>query len=136
MHDEELGIPGHASHSDAIKRFQRFLRTHGYSFEAEGDMTRIHIDGALVELTEEPARGYVLMITIPLPRGGEPEAEIYRPLRALAFFVSNLGASVSYELDTGIPDYPLLRAKVFFTDLETLLNALYDVLEKYVEDTD
>jgi len=134
MHDEGWdvgeGIPGHASFSEPLKRLQVFLRDNGFVFEAEGDVTRIHVEGAIVEVRDEPGVGLAILASLPLPYGGG-DAEYYaEAARVFTSILAMLGRPVSYEVDASLGEYPMLRARVLFGDVEELVESLVNALSR------
>ncbi|MCX8196226.1 MAG: hypothetical protein N3F67_04030 [Acidilobaceae archaeon] len=129
MHgDHEVGIPGHASHKRQLLRLQRALKELGFSFEAEGDVTRIHVNGALVEVRDEPGIGLALLLNASLPYRCSKDCD--SSLAAFASVLSYLSREVEYELDQSIPEYPMLRARVIFGSVEELVESLISALER------
>jgi hypothetical protein len=123
----EEGIPGHASSEEWAWRLQRRLRELGVSFEAEGSATRITLPGGAIVEVVEAGEGYGLAATIPLPGGGDPEAAdaAWEALRLMA----SLGVELSYELDTSLPGYPMLRVTAAFRDPHALSEKLLSALQ-------
>ncbi len=126
----EEGIPGHGSVGGPLRVLQRFLRDNGFSFEAEGDVTRIHVDGALVEVRDEPGVGLAILASLPLPYG--PSDAGFHARAALVFtsVVAMLGRPVIYDVDSSLEGYPILRARIVFEDVEDLVSSLIRVLSE------
>lgn len=129
--DFEEGIPGHASTREQLKMLQRFLRDKGFIFEAEGDVTRIHLDGAIIEVRDEPGLGLVILASLPLPYGGGDVSYYVEAARAYTFILSSLGRPVSYDVDSSLEEYPMLRARVTFSDVEHLVSSLMRALIEF-----
>ena len=135
MHgDEELGIPGHASHREYVREFQRTLLMLGLRYEAEGDTTRIHLDSLVVEVKDLPGGGVVIEGIIPLPPAtGEDPSYYTSAFEKATRLLQEMGEGlkVSYTLDEAAPGYPVLRATVnvgglaeAYTLLEAALRAM------------
>lgn len=132
MHDAP-GIPGHASHNRHLLRLQRALKELGYSYEAEGDVTRVHVEGALVEVRDEPGIGLALLLTAALPYSCREDCA--SSIVPFSFLLSSMGREVEYELDKSIPGYPMLRARVVFENTESLVETLIKSLDEFRKKT-
>ncbi|MEB3780142.1 MAG: hypothetical protein GSR85_07925 [Desulfurococcales archaeon] len=130
---DELGIPGHAGHSSAAKLLQSALKDLGVRFEAEGDMTRIMLDGAVIEVRDEPGGGYIVLATLSLPAeaGEDPGEYIEAFSRVLGVFM-RLRGRIRYELDSSLQDYPMLRIYVIYDDLYQLAEDLVEAVRAVV----
>ncbi len=130
---DELGIPGHAGHSSAAKLLQSALKDLGVRFEAEGDMTRIMLDGAVIEVRDEPGGGYIVLATLSLPAeaGEDPGEYIGAFSRVLSVFM-RLRGRIRYELDSSLQDYPMLRIYVIYDDLYQLAEDLVEAVRTVV----
>jgi hypothetical protein len=126
----EEGIPGHGSVGGPLRVLQRFLRDNGFSFEAEGDVTRVHVGGALVEVRDEPGIGLAILASLPLPYGSSDVSFHVRASIAFSSIVAMLGRPVSYEVDSSIEGYPILRARIVFNDVEDLVSSLMRALSE------
>jgi len=129
--DLEHGIPGHASKKEWANRLQRWLREHGFSFEAEGEAVRIHLPGgAYVEITEaqDGGEGFEVAITVPLAGTGEEAEEAAKAFQEAMTVAKGLGGELRYELDTSIPEYPSLKVARAFTDPEEMATRLMEAL--------
>ncbi|MEB3774860.1 MAG: hypothetical protein GSR86_08045 [Desulfurococcales archaeon] len=133
MHgDEELGIPGHASHREEVRELQRLLSMLGVRYEAEGDVTRIHIDGLVVEVKDEPGRGVIIEEIIPLPGASGEDPEYYiQAFKAGMEIIAGAGEgfTVSYSVDEAAPGYPVLRATLNVGGLDDAYRLLRSILE-------
>ncbi len=127
---DEAGIPGHAGHTSAAKLLQSALKNLGIRFEAEGDMTRIMLDGAIVEVRDEPGGGFIVLATLPLP--AEPSDDIQSYKEALSIVLDlfmKLKGRIRYEIDSSLQDYPMLRMYIIYDDLYQLAEDLVEALE-------
>ena len=131
--DWEEGIPGHASFVGPLRVLQRFLRDGGFQFEAEGDVTRIHLHGAIIEVSDEPGVGLVVSASLPLPYGGGDVRYFAEAAQAFSSILVLLGRPVSYYVDSSLEEYPILRARVIFEDVESLVSSLVNALSKLKE---
>ncbi|MCE4603232.1 MAG: hypothetical protein F7C08_03095 [Desulfurococcales archaeon] len=130
MHGEdELGISGHASHVEQVREFQRTLSMLGLRYEAEGDTTRIHMDGLLVEVKDLPGGGVVIEAMLPLPASTGDDPGFYSSSAERLFKLMREmgeGLGVEYSIDEAAPGYPVLRATIRVGGLEeayTLLDS-------------
>lgn len=128
--DWEEGIPGHASHEEPLRVLQRFLRDEGFQFEAEGDVTRIHLHGAIIEVSDEPGVGLVVSASLPLPYGGGDAKYFAEAAKAFSSILALLGRPVDYYVDSSLEEYPILRARVIFEDVESLVSSLVSALSE------
>jgi len=126
--DEEHGIPGHAGKSGPAAMLQRALVELGVSFEAEGETTRIHLEGAIIEVKDDPELGRITQVSVPLPSPGEEPDVTAPPLEVLAVVMSFLRGRVKYVAEEAAPGYYTLHAMVPYRDpyqqAEDLLYAL------------
>lgn len=132
MGEEPTGIPGHVSGKEAARWFQKLVRDLGCRFEAEGDVTRIHLESSIVEVKDDPERGVILEATIQLPPSTGEDPRFYADGAGLALeLVSRLspGREVSYSLDESIPGYPFLRLVVGYDSLGEAYNDLARALK-------
>ncbi|BAN89758.1 hypothetical protein [Aeropyrum camini] len=125
----EEGIPGHAGRG-VPGAFQRRLSEMGCQFEAEGDVTRIHLAGGVVEVKDEPGVGPIVEASIPLPVDPSTVGESLEGMRALLGLMTMLGRPLSYQLDDSLPQFPILRVKAVFETLEDAYEALAGALER------
>ncbi|MEN2999252.1 MAG: hypothetical protein ABDH61_01565 [Acidilobaceae archaeon] len=132
MHDAP-GIPGHASHNRHLLRLQRALKELGYSYEAEGDVTRIHLEGSLVEVRDEPGIGLALLLTAALPYKCEDDCA--SSVVSFSTLLSMMKKEAEYELDRSIPGYPMLRARVVFENVGDLVETLIKSLDEFRKKT-
>lgn len=91
---------------------QERLRELGASFEAEGEATRIHIGGVVVEVKRDPELGDILQVQLFLPVPGDDVGEYVRDFRIASRIITGLGGVVSYVAEEAAPGYPVLRAIV------------------------
>ena len=134
--EESHGVPGHVSATRVVRWFQELLRNLGCRFEAEGDVTRIHLESSLVEVKDEPGRGVIIEASIQLPSSTGEESDFYiNGIRLVLGIFSSLspGRSVSYSLDDSIPGYPFLRVVVGYNDLNEAYTDLARALERLRE---
>ncbi len=125
-------VPGHVSWRRPVESFQKSLKELGVSFEAEGDVTRIHVDGVVIEVSWDSGIG-VIQATLPLPCDGGDADYYVRAFKAFAFILASLnGVSFEYDLDLSIPGYPMLRARSSFSSFEVLASFLVKVLGSYL----
>ncbi|BAA79354.2 hypothetical protein APE_0399.1 [Aeropyrum pernix K1] len=131
LHGEpgEEGIPGHAGRG-VSGAFQRRLSEMGCQFEAEGDVTRIHVAGGLVEVKDEPGVGPIVEASIPLPVDPSTVGESLEGMKALLGLMTMLGRPLSYQLDDSLPGFPILRVKAVFETLEDAYSSLTAALER------
>ncbi len=129
MDEEPAGIPGHAGKSEWSKRLQEWLRDCGFRYEAEGEATRIMVDGVLVQVAEGEGEGYSVIVSAPLPSHGGSEAEAADACAALRLAARIAGEeSIKYEIDDSLPSYPMLYIIIGFSDPWSLAQALVDAL--------
>lgn len=132
MHgEEEMGISGHASHVEPVREFQRTLSMLGLRYEAEGDTTRIHLDGIVVEVKDLPGEGVAIEAIVPLPSGTGEEPGFYaESLGTLLRLLKEMGPGlgVEYSVDEAAPGYPVLRATIRVGGLEEAYRLLDSTL--------
>ena len=127
---EELGIPGHAAHGGFARKLQSFLKAEGFRYEAEGDVTRIHLNGLILEVKDEPGRGVILMASLSLPtEAGQAALEAIAGFQKLFRVLGTLSGEIEYELDKSLPGYPMLRVVVAYANVESLVNDLIEALK-------
>lgn len=132
-HEEEIGIPGHAGKGVAAE-LQRSLKNLGCRFEAEGDMVRLHIRDAVIELKDEPGRGAMIEAQVPLleesPLRGEELKEALDSIsKVLAIALKAArGLNVEYEIDTSLPGYPMLRVRFYPEDYRAAADRLLEAI--------
>ena len=134
--EEPHGVPGHVSGTRVVRWFQELLKNLGCRFEAEGDVTRIHLESSLIEVKDEPGRGVIVEASLQLPPSTGEELDFYvNGIRLALGILSSLspGRSVSYSLDDSIPDYPFLRAIVSYNDLNEAYTDLARALDQLRE---
>jgi hypothetical protein len=131
LEEEHHGIPGHAAAGGPSERLQKFLASRGASFEAEGDTTRIHFNGWILEVRDEPGGGFSAIITLGLPEES-PSKEAARAACEAFSLAMAIGGRARYELDESLPGYPMLRIVVSRSDLSGLVDDLLRVLERYL----
>jgi len=126
--EDEHGIPGHAGKTGPARLLQQAILALGYSFEAEGDTTRIHVDGVIVEVKDDPDLGRITQVSAPLPAPGDDPGEASKPLAVLGFIVAMLRGEARYVAEEAGPGYYTLHAMIPYGDpyeqAEDLLNAL------------
>lgn len=110
--DEEHGIPGHAGKSAAARLLQARLRELGVSFEAEGDTTRVHIAGLIVEAKDDPEEGLIVQVQAPLPGEGDDPEEAAGTLAAFARAVLTAGGRPRYTVEELMEGYASIVAVI------------------------
>ena len=131
MHGEdELGIPGHASHKDEIKRVQELAGELGLSYEAEGDMTRIALGDLLIEVRDEPGGEGVIQVMAVMPEPGSAHdvlcsmARVIDAVRGYERF--------EYSLEP-IAGYSTLSFTAYYTDIFEAYRNIEPVLRVLAE---
>jgi len=109
---DEHGIPGHAAKSAAARLLQERLRQLGVSFEAEGDTTRVHVSGVIVEAKDDPELGLVVQVQAPLPRPGDDPGDAAAALAAFARAVAVAPGEARYAVEEPVPGYPSIVAVI------------------------
>ncbi len=131
MGEEAHGdIPGHAALEGPARRLQKFLASRGASFEAEGATTRVHFEGWILEVRDEPGGGFSAVVTINVS-GTSPSEEARRALCEAATVALSIRGEVRYEIDESLPGYPMLRIVVVQESFEQLIEDVIRVLDKY-----
>lgn len=123
------GIPGHAGKGVSLV-FQKKLAEMSCRFEAEGDITRIHVSGAIVEVKDEPGQGPVVEASLQLASDSLGVGETIEGFKHALLLLSQLGRPMEYDLDKGIPGFYILRILVRFEGLEDAYDALIQALER------
>ncbi len=132
-HEEEVGIPGHAGKGIAAE-LQKSLKNLGCRFEAEGDMVRLHVGDAVIELKDEPGRGAMIETQIPLLdespfRVDELKEALDSISRALLITLKAArGLKVEYEVDNSLPGYPMLRVRFYPEDYRAAADRLLEAV--------
>ncbi len=127
--EEPVGVPGHGSKEGPAKMLQEELRRLGISYEAEGETTRIHIHGAIVEAKDDPDRGYIVQVQTPLPTPGEDPGSMVEAYRVLATVVSGSSRDPEYGVEEPVPGYPsLVTVMAYGGDLDGLVRELLSAL--------
>ncbi|MEB3859614.1 MAG: hypothetical protein LRS43_00220 [Desulfurococcales archaeon] len=124
-------MPGHAAPGGPSKRLQKFLASRGASFEAEGDTTRVHFNGWILEVRDEPGGGFSAIITLSLADEG-PSRDTARAACEAFSLAMALKGGIRYEVDESLPGYPMLRIIVSRHSLDMLVEDLMRALEKYL----
>ena len=128
--DDELGIPGHASHRGEIKRIQELAGELGLSYEAEGDMTRIALGDLLVEVRDEPGGEGVIQVMAVMPEPGSahgvlcPMARVIDAIRGYERY--------EYSLES-IAGYSTLSFTAYYTDIFEAYRNIEPVLRVLAE---
>ncbi len=123
--------------SEWAKELTGWLRQRGFSFEAEGEAIRVHLDnGIIVEVVESrKGRGYDVVVTVPLP-GNSDEALDEASQKAIVDAYKILGGlsvdEIRYEVDDSMPEYPSLRVyAVGFSDPTYMAKKLVETLSEF-----
>jgi hypothetical protein len=92
-----------------VKRLASKLKELGVEHEYEGEALRLHIGELVVEVTTHPEGGYMVSMQVPLPgsSGDQPDHYVNAFANAVRLFL-RLSGSPEYQLDTSLPDYPML----------------------------
>lgn len=130
--EEEHGIPGHAGKTGPARLLQHALKELGVSFEAEGETTRIHLAGTIIEVKEDPDLGRITQVSAPLPAPGDDPEDATKPLRVLAVLVTFLRGEPRYVAEEAAPGYYTLHAMIPYQDpyqqAEDLLEAVRRII--------
>ena len=124
-------IPGHAASEGPAHKLQKFLASRGASFEAEGDTTRVHFNGWVLEVRDEPGGRFSALITINVPDTG-PSEEARRAICEAFNVALSIKGRVTYEVEEYLPGYTMLRIAVTQESFESLVDDLIKVLDKYL----
>ena len=121
-----------------IKELRKILDELGISYEAEENI-RVHVGEVVVQIGEfeEGEKGYYVTASISLPSSESTleEFDYYMDsFKAALKLVLGLTGEVRYELDTSLPDYPVLHITKKFNDAGKLVEDLKSILEKLVEE--
>ena len=131
MHGEdELGIPGHASHKDEIKRVQELAGELGLSYEAEGDMTRIALGDLLVEVRDEPGGEGVIQVMAVMPEPGSARSVLCSMARVIDAVRGY--ERFEYSLES-IAGYSTLSFTAYYTDIFEAYRNIEPVLRVLAE---
>jgi len=120
-----------------IKELRKILDELGISYEAEENV-RVHVGEVVVQIgeLEEDERGYYVTASISLPSSESTleEFDYYMDsFKAALKLILGLSGEVKYELDTSLPDYPVLHITKKFNDAEKLVEDLKNVLKSLLE---
>ena len=121
-----------------IKELRKILDGLGISCEAEENV-RVHVGEVVVQIgeLEEDERGYYVTASISLPSSESTleEFDYYMDsFKAALKLILGLSGEVKYELDTSLPDYPVLHITKKFNDAGKLVEDLKSILKKLVEE--
>ena len=121
-----------------IKELRKILDELGISYEAEENI-RVHVGEVVVQIGEfeEGEKGYYVTASISLPSSESTleEFDYYMDsFKAALKLVLGLTGEVRYELDTSLPDYPVLHITKKFNDAGKLVEDLKSILKKLVEE--
>ncbi len=127
---EEYEIEKRLESSEFIKRIKSVVEDLGFRHEVEENV-RIHIDDVVMQIAEAE-EGYNVSISVSLPSSTETEVSSYVEAISKALKISSLlqGGELEYQLDTSIPDYPMLFIVRRYKDLDKLINDIRTALEK------
>ncbi len=92
-----------------VKRLAKKLEEAGVEHEYEGESLRLHLGELVVEVTTHPEGGFMVSMQVPLPGGSEdkPDQYVSAFANAVKLFL-RLSGDAEYQLDTSLPDYPML----------------------------
>jgi len=121
-----------------IKELRKILDELGINYEAEENI-RVHVGEVVVQIGEfeEGEKGYYVTASISLPSSESTleEFDYYmNSFKAALKLILGLAGEVKYELDTSLPDYPVLHITRKFNDAGKLVEDLKNVLKKLVEE--
>lgn len=121
-----------------IKELRKILDELGINYEAEENI-RVHVGEVVVQIGEfeEGEKGYYVTASISLPSSESTleEFDYYmNSFKAALKLILRLTGEVKYELDTSLPDYPVLHITKKFNDAGKLVEDLKNVLKKLVEE--
>lgn len=108
-----------------VEELKSLLSSLGVSFEVE-ESVRFHVDDIVVEVVDEgDGFSVTASVNLPTPDAGPGDVDYYaNQYRSALRLMLGLGGGLEYELDTSLPDYPLLRIVKRFSDAGELLEAL------------
>ncbi|HIC99368.1 MAG TPA: hypothetical protein EYP08_07010 [Pyrodictiaceae archaeon] len=121
-----------------IKELRKVLDELGISYEAEENV-RVHVGEVVVQIGEfeEGEKGYYVTASINLPSSESTleEFNYYMDSFKVALkLMLGLTGEMRYELDTSLPDYPVLHITRKFNDAGKLVENLKNILKKLVEE--
>ncbi|HIQ11169.1 MAG TPA: hypothetical protein EYH26_04275 [Pyrodictium sp.] len=121
-----------------IKELRKVLDELGISYEAEENV-RVHVGEVVVQIGEfeEGEKGYYVTASINLPSSESTleEFNYYMDSFKVALkLMLGLTGEMRYELDTSLPDYPVLHITRKFNDAGKLVENLKNTLKKLVEE--
>jgi len=121
-----------------IKELRKVLDELGVSYEAEENI-RVHVGEVVVQIGEfeEGEKGYYVTTSINLPSSDSTlqEFDYYmNSFKTALKLILGLTGELKYELDTSLPDYPVLHVTRKFDDAGKLIENLKNVLKKLVEE--
>jgi len=121
-----------------IKELRKVLDELGISYEAEENV-RVHVGEVVVQIGEfeEGEKGYYVTASINLPSSESTleEFDYYMDSFKVALkLMLGLTGEIRYELDTSLPDYPVLHITRKFNDAGKLVENLKNTLKKLVEE--
>ncbi len=119
-----------------VEELKALLSSLGVSFEVE-ESVRIHVGDVVAEVVEEDGSITVTAsVSLPTPDAGPGDVDYYASqYRTALRLMLGLGGGLEYELDTSLPDYPLLRIVKRFREPGEVLEALRRSLESLKRST-
>ncbi len=128
----EEGVPGHISTSSSIRKLQLLLKRFDISYEAENEVTRIHLNGSIIEIYPENSH---VMVSLSIPLPSENDSLEYLEYFSKAYevvlrFILQTKKAIRYQLDTSLPVNPSLYVFVEYDNFENIIKDLERFLEK------
>ena len=102
--------------------------------EYEGESLRMHIGELVVEVSTHPEGGFMVTMQVPLPGPGEEQVDQYVKTfeKALKVF-SRLKGDAEYQLDTSLPDYPMLHLVRRYSDPWKMVDEVAEAVASLVK---
>jgi len=126
------GVPGHVSISGSIRKLQLLLKRFNVSYEAENEVTRIHLNGSIMEIYPEDSH-VIVSISIPLPSENDSLEYLEyfsKGYEAVIKFILQTKRGIKYQLDTSLPANPSLFAILKYDSIDDIIKDLERFFEK------
>ncbi len=118
-----------------VKKLAKKLEELGVDHEYEGESLRLHIGDLVVEVSTHPEGGYMVSMQVPLPGPSEENVDQYvETYRKAVKLYARLKGEAEYQLDTSLPDYPMLHIVRKYDDPWKMVEDVASAIEATVRE--